>query len=128
MFIVVMMMAAALAVGYTACVAISMVATFAVAAAVPKFVEADNLVRNGYKLVHEGIWLVGAGVAGYLAALVVNGIHTMLTEAALAGALIWILWSNSWEARQRGMAHQILITAFTVLGVAGGYVLQRRML
>ncbi len=126
MFIAVMM-AGAIAAGYAVTVVISMILTFAVAIALPRFVEADHLIRNGYKLVHEGFWLVAAVAGGYTTSLIVKGIHPLVTEAALLAALIWILWDNSWEARQRGMAHQVLITALTVLGVAGGYVLQRQV-
>lgn len=127
MFIAVMM-ALAIAVGYGVTVVISLILTFAVTVALPKFVEADYLIRNGYKLVHEGFWLVAAAVGGYVTAAVVKGIHPLVTELALMAALIWVLWDNSWEARQRGMAHQVLITALTVVGVAGGYVLQTRVL
>ncbi len=126
MFIAVMM-ALGVTGGYLVTVLISMILTFALTMALPKFVEADHLVRNGYKLVHEGFWLLCAAAGGYVTALVVRGIHPMLTEALLVGALIWILWDNSWEARQRGTAHQVLITAFTVIGVAGGYLLHTQM-
>lgn len=126
MFIAVMM-AVALAVGYAVTIALSMVLTFAVTMAMPKFVASGHLIRNGYKLVHEMLWLLGAATGGYVAALVGRGIHPFLTEAALAAALIWVLWDNSWEARQRGMAHQVLITAFTIIGVAAGYTLQHRL-
>lgn len=127
MFIAVMM-ALAIAAGYTVTVAISMVLTFAVTLSRPRFVEADYLIRNGYKLVHELFWLLAAGVGGYTTAYIVKAIHPMVTEAALMGVLIWILWDNSWEARQRGMEHQVVITACTVIGVAGGYIMQRQML
>lgn len=123
----VLMMAAAIALGYAATVAIAMISTFAVTMALPKFVEEDFLIRNGYKLVHEGFWLVCAVTGGFVAAVVVKGVHPMVTEALLAGALIWVLWENSWEARQRGTAHQVLITTLTVLGVAAGYMLHRQI-
>ncbi len=126
MFIAVMM-GLALAAGYTATVAISMVLTFAVAMAMPRFVEGDHLIRNGYKVVHELFWLVGATTGGYVAAIIVKGIHPQVTELGLVACLIWVLWDNSWEARQRGMAHQVLITTFTVVGVAGGYLLAKHM-
>lgn len=126
MFIAVMM-TLGVAGGYVVTVAISMILTFALTLAMPKFVEADYLVRNGYKVVHEGLWLLCAATGGFVTSLVVKGIHPIVTEALLVGALIWILWENSWEARQRGMAHQVIITAFTVLGVAGGYMLQTQM-
>ena len=125
MFIAVMM-AGAIAVGYLVAVGISLLLTFAVTLSLPKFVEADHLIRNSYKLVHEGFWLLAAGAGGYVTAVVGKGIHPWLTEAALIAALLWVLWDNSWEARQRGMAHQVLITVFTVFGVAGGYLLQHQ--
>ena len=126
MFIAVMM-ALAIAVGYGVTVLISLLLTFAVTMALPRFAEADHLIRNGYKLLHESIWLVAAALGGYVTAAVARGIHPMVTELALMAALIWVLWDNSWEARQRGMAHQVLITVCTVVGVAGGYVLQARL-
>jgi len=87
MFIAVMM-ALGVTGGYLVTVLISMILTFALTMALPKFVEADHLVRNGYKLVHEGFWLLCAATGGYVTALVVKGIHPMLTEALLVGALI----------------------------------------
>lgn len=127
MFIAVMM-ALGVAGGYMVTIVISMILTFAITMALPKFVEGNYLIRSGYKMVHEALWLLCAGAGGYVTALVVKGIHPMVTEAILLAALIWILWENSWEARQRGTAHQVLITTFTVIGVAGGYLLQRQML
>jgi len=127
MFIAVMM-AAALAAGYTVTIALAMIGTFAITMALPKFAEADFLVRNRYKLVHEVLWLLCVAAGGYVASIVGRGIHTMLTEAILAGLLIWILWDNSWEARQRGTPHQILITGSTIAGVAIGYIVQKQML
>ncbi len=124
----VVMMAAGLAAGYTVTVVLSMLTTFAITMALPKFVEADYLVRNGYKLVHEALWLLCAFAGGYVTSLVCRGVHTMVTEGLLAASLIWILWDNSWEARQRGIAHQMLISLFTLAGVAGGYMLQRQMI
>ena len=124
MFIAVMM-GLGIAAGYVVTLLISMILTFAVAMSLPKFVEADHLIRNGYKIVHEVFWLVAATAGGYVAAVIVKGFHPQITELVLLAGLIWVLWSNSWEARQRGMAHQILITTFSVCGVAGGYVLSR---
>lgn len=127
MFIAVMM-AAALALGYTATVVLSMVFTFAITMSMPKLVVGpDYLIRNGYKLIHEGSWLLCAGVGGFVTSLVVKTFHPQLTALALMAALIWVLWDNSWEARQRGMAHQVLITGLTVVGVAAGYLLQRQV-
>ena len=127
MFIAVMM-ALGVASGYVVTVILSMILTFAVTMALPKFTEADYLIRNGYKLVHEAFWFLCAATGGFVTAFVVKAIHPWVTEVLLGAALIWVLWDNSWEARQRGMAHQVLITTLTVLGVAGGYMLQRQLM
>ena len=119
------MMVLGLAAGYVVTLLTSMILTFAITMSLPKFVEADHLIRPRYKFVHEGFWLVAATAGGYVTALVVKDVHPQVTELALLASLIWVLWSNSWEARQRGTAHQILITALSVFGVVGGYVLSR---
>jgi hypothetical protein len=35
-----------------------------------------------------------------------------------------MLWINTWEARQRGIAHQLLMSVVSLLGVAAGFKLK----
>src|SRR5580704_1878818 len=111
----------ALLVGYFVAVLLSLIATLGIGSAFPGFVVENHRVRNGYKLLQDGIWLVCATAAGYVTALVADGESSLLVGGLLAGVLVGVLWTNSWEARQRGMAHQILMSVASVAGVTIGF-------
>lgn len=120
-------MSVGLALGYCLVVLLSLMATMAVASAARNFVVREYRFRPAYKLLMELLWMVAAAVAGFLAALVGGpGLVGWATGTALAAALILVSWTNTWEARQRGLPHQILLTLLTVVGVLGGVYLRLR--
>jgi hypothetical protein len=118
---------AALLPGYLVAVALLMIVTFAITLRTPAFAVHDFRIRGRYKLVHNLAWLVCAAAGGYVTAMmtqIVGVVIPWLPCAVLAIVMILVLWSNSWEMRQRGIAHQILMSIVSVAGVAAGYVLQ----
>jgi hypothetical protein len=117
----------ALLAGYLVAVVLSLVATLGIGSAIPGFVVENYRVRNGYKLLQDGIWLVCSAAAGYVTALVADGEPPLLVGGLLAVGLVSVLWANSWESRQRGMAHQILISVASVAGVTIGFLLKLGM-
>ncbi len=114
----------ALFAGYLVAVVLSLITTLGIGSAFPSFVVENYYVKSGYKLLQDGIWLVCAVAAGYVSALVADGNSPLLVGGLLTGILIGVLWTNSWEARQRGMAHQILISVASVAGVTIGFLLR----
>jgi hypothetical protein len=118
---------AALLAGYLVAVVLSLVVTLGIGSAFPGSVVENYRVRNGYKLLQDGIWLVCATAAGYVTALVADEKPPLLVGGLLAGILVGVLWANSWESRQRGMAHQILISVASVAGVTIGFLLKLGM-
>jgi hypothetical protein len=117
----------ALLAGYLVAVLLSLVVTLGIGSAFPGSVVENYHVRSGYKLLQDGIWLVCATAAGYVTALVADGKPPLLVGGLLAGILVGVLWANSWESRQRGMAHQILISVASVAGVTIGFLLKLGM-
>lgn len=116
-----------LALGYCLVVLLSLMATMAIASGARGFVVRDHCFRPVYKLTMELVWTVASVVAGFAAAAVAGpGVVGWASGAALAGALILVLWTNTWEARQRGLPHQILLTLLTSAGVLGGVYLRLR--
>ena len=116
-----------LALGYCLVVVSSLMATMAIASAARGFVVKNSCLRPGYKLTMELIWTLAAVAAGFAAAAVAGpGAVGWLTGTALAGVLILVLWNNTWEARQRGLPHQILLTFLTCVGVLAGVYLRLR--
>ena len=116
-----------LALGYCLVVVLSLMATMAIASAARGFVVKDFCLRPAYKLTMALFWTVAAVAAGFVAATVAGpGAVGWLTGVALAGALILVLWTNTWEARQRGLPHQILLTLLTSVGVLSGVYLRLR--
>jgi hypothetical protein len=116
--------AAALVSGYLVAVVLSLIATFSIGSAFPRFVVEDYHIRSAYKLLQDGVWFVCAAAAGYVTALVADGQSPLMAGGLLTGILVGVLWTNSWEARQRGTAHQILMTIATVAGVTIGFSLK----
>ena len=114
-------------VGYLMTVLCALVMTIGIASASPKFVMSDYRVRTSYKLVHELMWLLCVIAGAYATAKIGMGVQTMEQKLALCAVLIFMLWRNTWEARQRGTAHQILISVLTVVGVWGGFGLRAWM-
>lgn len=116
-----------LALGYCLVVVASLMATMAIATAARGFVVKNYCLRPVYKLTMGLFWTVVAVAAGFVAAAMAGpGVVGWLTGAALAGLLILALWTNTWEARQRGLPHQILLTFLTCVGVLAGVYLRLR--
>jgi uncharacterized membrane protein YfcA len=120
----VLILAAALAFGYLVAVGLSMAATFGIAAASPAFVTRGYRVRRRYKLVQELVWLVCSAAGGYVTAAVTSAVNPWVSGGLLAGALLLVLWTNTWEMRQRGLTNQLLMSVVTVAGVVAGYILR----
>lgn len=116
-------LAAALVVGYLVTVACSLVVTMAIGSAAPRFVTANSRMRKEYKLAQDVVWMLCAMVGSYVTSRIAGDTAPWLGGAVLSAVLIALLWWNTWEARQRGMAHQILISVLSVCGVATGYYL-----
>ena len=115
------------ALGYCLMLVLSLMATMAIASAARGFVVKDHCLRPAYKLAMALFWTVATVLAGFVVAAVAGaGMVAWLSGAGLAALLIAVLWSNTWEARQRGLAHQILLTSLTFVGVLGGVYLRVR--
>ena len=117
----------ALILGYGVAVGLLMLATFGVTKAAPAFVAREHVLRNEYRVLQEIVWLVCATAGGYVAAWVAGPTaHPWLVGMGLAAILIAVLWGNTWEAAQRGLGHQVMMTIATMGGVGAGLVLRLR--
>lgn len=103
-----------------------MAATFAITAASPAFAAREHRIRRTYKLVQELLWLECATAGGFVAAAVSGATMPWFSGALLAGIMILVLWTNTWEMRQRGAVHQVLMSLMSAAGVAAGYILWLR--
>jgi hypothetical protein len=115
------LVALALLLGYGFTVASSMVATFGLTSASPGFVAREHRVTAGYKRLQALIWFGCVTLGAFVTGVVAQGTYPLMAGTLLAVALIAVLWLNTWEARQRGMAHQILMSLVTIVGVMAGY-------
>ena len=115
------LLALALVLGYGFTVASCMVATFGLTSALPAFVVREKRVSAGYKRVQALIWFGCVTLGAFVTSVVAQGTYPLMAGSLLAVALITVLWLNTWEARQRGMAHQILMSLVTIVGVLAGY-------
>ncbi len=110
--------------GYLVTLACALGGTFLISSLAPRFVIANHYLRGGYKLSQELVVLLASTIGGYASAAVGGSIHPLVTELSLAAILVSINWINSWELRQRGLAHQILLTVCLIAGVFAGYALR----
>lgn len=106
--------------GYIVSVGFILLSTMAIASAMPRFVIHNHRVRSSYKLLHECMWFLSTLIGAFVAARIGSEVQPIRIEIVLSVALLVILWLNTWEARQRGIAHQILISVLTVAGVWAG--------
>jgi hypothetical protein len=120
--------AAALLLGYTLTAICALVAAFGLTSASPAFVMKDHHLTASYKRVQALVWLVCVCAGAFVTSTVAQGTYPITVGVLLATILIGMLWWNSREARQRGMAHQILMSMVSVAGVAAGYGLARHFL
>ncbi len=115
--------------GWAVTVAIAATVTMAVGAAAPWFVVTDyHTVRFRFKVMESLVWLAGATLGGFATAWIVGQMHPWVGAALLIAAMIAVLWRNSWEAHQRGLAMQILMTMESVIGVVTGFVLKSALI
>lgn len=116
----------ALVLGYVVVIGLSLAATFGITAARPNWVTKGHRLTCGYKLLQALVWLVCVTAGSFVTAAVAGSVDGFIVGAMLAAILICVLWASGWEARQRGMAHQILMSLVVVAGVSAGYALRLR--
>jgi hypothetical protein len=121
------LVAIAIILGYAVAVSLSMAVTFGITKMVPAFVVNDHLLKASYKLFQDFVWLLCV-VAGALvaAAVAASTAHLWLVELLLAAGLVCVPWTNAWDVRQRGILHQIVMSAITVVGVAAAFALWKQ--
>ena len=111
------LIALALLLGYLVAVGLSMAVTFGITRAAPDFVASEHMLRTGYRLLQAVAWTACVIVGSYLSAVVASiTMRPWFVGGLLAALLVLVLWSNTWEVRQRGLGHQLLMSAATAAG------------
>ncbi|MDQ2834297.1 MAG: hypothetical protein M3Y50_11230 [Acidobacteriota bacterium] len=116
----------ALLLGYATTVALSMASTFAVTFISKEFVVKDFEIRGRYKLLQDVLWLPCAVAGGIVASWVGQNLSPWLAGTAFLTVLLGVLWTNAWEMRQRGIPHQLAMSAVSIAGVVIGFLLRIR--
>jgi uncharacterized membrane protein YfcA len=114
----------ALILGYTVAVSLLLATIFGITSRAPEFVAKDHRIRKRYKLAEELAWLVCATAGAYVAAAVDETIAPWMLGLFLATIMIVVFWTNTWEMRQRGITHQMLMSLASVAGVSAGFALR----
>lgn len=114
-------------VGYLVTAALSLGGTMVLTSTAPGLVVSAHRLRAPYKLAHEGLWFICVLLGSLAAAWCGSLADRREQEVLLLAALLLALWRNTWEARQRGTAHQLLISALTIAAVLAGFALEQRV-
>jgi hypothetical protein len=120
------LIAIALILGYAVAVSLSMAVTFGITKIAPGLVVNDHLLKTSYKVFQEFIWLLCVIAGAYVSAAVAASARPWFAGVLLVAALVFIPWTNTWDVRQRGIVHQILMSTISVVGVLAGFVLWKR--
>ncbi len=120
--------AVALLLGYSVTVACALAVTFGLTSSSPAFAITAHRVTVSYKRLQLLIWLVCVTLGACVTSAVARGTEPLITASCLAVILVAMLWMNTWEARQRGLGHQLLMSLTSVAGVVAGYQLAGRYL
>ena len=120
--------ALALVLGYGLTVLCMLAATFGLTSASPAFVAKEHRITDGYKRLQALVWLACVTAGAFVTCAVAQGRYQWIVPSVLAAAFVGMLWHNRWEAQQRGLAHQILMSLVAVLGVAAGFGLAKYFL
>ncbi len=111
--------------GYLLILLLVLAGTMTLTASAPQLVaSADHRLRPAYKAAQLLLWTVCVLVGAFATAWLGKRFNQTEQAIALVAVLLLVLWRNTWEARQRGTAFQVLISLFTVAAVVGGFVLQ----
>jgi hypothetical protein len=121
-------MIVAILAGYVVVVGVTLAVTLAMGSSAPESVVVEHRVRRRFKVTQDLVWLASAALGGFVAALIAGTVRPWMVAALLMAALVLVLWKNTWEARQRGLTHQILITLASVVGVGIGFLLKMKFL
>lgn len=120
-------LAFALVLGYVVTVGFYFLLTLGIASRLPHLMVENFRLRGGYQIVNALVWLLCSAMGGFAAAVAGRAVLPWTVGSLLATGLIAVLWKNSWEARQRGLPYQMLMTVLTVIGLAAGYGLRMRV-
>jgi hypothetical protein len=120
--------AVALLLGYSVTVACALAVTFGLTSSSPAFVIKAHHMTVSYKRLQIVTWLVCVTLGAFVTCAVAQGTQPFITASSLAAIFIAMLWMNTWEARQRGLGHQLLMSVTSVAGVIAGYELAGRYL
>ena len=119
--ITITLIAVALFLGYVLTAVCMLVATFGLTSAAPAFVLQDYRITTAYKLMQTLSWVVSVTLGAFVACAVAQASYPLIVAALFAVCVTLLLWLNAWEARQRGMAYQILMSLGSIAGAAAGY-------
>ena len=114
--------------GYTITVSMFLVATIGIASGVPRFAVHEYRITTRYKLLQDLLWLGCTAVGSFGAAVLAGPSNLIEAACVLAATLLFVLWRNTWEVRERGLPHQILLSVVTAAGITLGSVLAYQVL
>jgi hypothetical protein len=107
--------------GYLVVIAFTMASVFTIATLHPHFPVENHRLRKRYKLLQSILWFVFAFIGGYMAIRAAAEASPLLASGLLAVILVFALWSNPTESKQRGLLHMLLASASIVAGISAAY-------
>jgi hypothetical protein len=112
----------ALLLGYAVSVSLLLALTFAFRST-PDLILSGSRIQPRFKVIQQLLWLFSCIAGGFVTALI-GATRPWIAALALIAVLVFMLWKNDTEARQRGFVHQVAISIVTALGVVIGFAIR----
>lgn len=115
-----------LCIGYLLVVGLVGLTTYGIAVMQPGLAVRNRRVTLLFNLLQCIIWLIASTLGGFIVATGTAEASPRVAVGALALILLFVVWRNMNEARERGMILMLLTSIFIVAGICEGYSLHLR--
>ncbi|HEY8997068.1 MAG TPA: hypothetical protein VIM60_04185 [Edaphobacter sp.] len=102
--------------------------TYGVAVMSPSLAVSNRRLTLFYNFFQDIVWLAASIVGGFVVTTGAAEASPRMAAAILGLILLFVVWRNMSEARERGMIHMLLTSIFIVAGIYEGYSLHLRHL
>ena len=117
-----------LCIGYLLVIGLVGLTTYGIAVMTPSLAVRNRRVTLFFNFLQDIIWLGASILGGFVVATGAAEASPRMAVAVLALFLLFVVWRNMSEARERGLIHMLLTSILIIAGIYEGYSLHLRYL